>query len=364
MHAGLLGLIICVLAAGASAASAGSASTGPKPVIGRPVAVPSQASPGKRLTVIFRVTRSDSGAPLTRGRMICEPSYAGKVIAHAESFKQGLARVSFVVPVAANGKVLRVKVTIQSAGSTATRIASLQIRALPKPSISVADASVVEGSEGSSTLSFAVSLSAATPLSVAAHYAISDGTAVAASDYTAAGGVVTFKPGQTTTAVTVAVASDKAVEPDETLTVTLSSPVNASIADGTATGTIKNDDVAARDGPYSGSTAQWKYIAFEVGSGATALWGLYFFVDLTCDTPLSFIRDAKVWVEGTIPVDPEGRFVINSKSTVGSNMVLTLSVAGKLTAPGSASGTVRVVDYTGVYGGPHCWTEDIYWTAS
>jgi chitinase len=32
------------------------------------------------------------------------------------------------------------------------------------------------------------------------------------------------------------------VEPNETLTVTLSAPVGATIADGTATGTIKNDD--------------------------------------------------------------------------------------------------------------------------
>jgi hypothetical protein len=46
-----------------------------------------KAIAGKRFTVAFRVTRSDNGAALTVGRMICDPSIQGKVLAHAEQFK-------------------------------------------------------------------------------------------------------------------------------------------------------------------------------------------------------------------------------------------------------------------------------------
>ena len=44
----------------------------------------------------------------------------------------------------------------------------------------------------------------------------------------------------------VQVSGDTAVEANETLTLTLSSPSGATIADGTAIGTITNDDAAPR----------------------------------------------------------------------------------------------------------------------
>src|SRR5512144_2636279 len=66
--------------------ASGTTSASAKPVIGKPKAVPAQPVAGKPFTVSFRVTRSDTGKPLTRGTMICDPSVAGKVIAHAESF--------------------------------------------------------------------------------------------------------------------------------------------------------------------------------------------------------------------------------------------------------------------------------------
>src|SRR5439155_135922 len=64
------------------------------------------------------------------------------------------------------------------------------------------------------------------------------------SDYTAASGTVTFNPGQTSKTITVNVNGDSKFESDETFTVGLSSPSNATISgtQGTATGTIDNDD--------------------------------------------------------------------------------------------------------------------------
>jgi len=55
-------------------------------------------------------------------------------------------------------------------------------------------------------------------------------------------GTVTFLPGQTSQTVNVTVNGDVKFEPTETFTVDLSSPTNATIADGQGVGTITNDD--------------------------------------------------------------------------------------------------------------------------
>ena len=98
-----------------------------KAVIGAPTLVPKTAVAGKRLTVTFPVTRSDNGAPLTSGKMICDPSVSGKVITHAESFTGGTAKLAFTVPKTAKGKLLRVKVTIKSGDQSTTKIATFHI---------------------------------------------------------------------------------------------------------------------------------------------------------------------------------------------------------------------------------------------
>jgi hypothetical protein len=98
-----------------------------KPVIGAAVVKPLKAVAGKRLTVTFAVTRSDNGLPLTAGKMLCDPSVAGKVIPHVESFKAGKATLSFLVPEAAKGKQLKVKVTIKAGTQSATKIVTFPV---------------------------------------------------------------------------------------------------------------------------------------------------------------------------------------------------------------------------------------------
>jgi hypothetical protein len=91
------------------------------PVIGKPVTVPAKATAGKRLTVSFPVTRTDAGdtsAPLTSGTIIGAPTIVGRAIGHTQSFTNGVARISFVVPTTAKGKQLTVKVTIKAAPSS------------------------------------------------------------------------------------------------------------------------------------------------------------------------------------------------------------------------------------------------------
>ena len=55
---------------------------------------------------------------------------------------------------------------------------------------------------------------------------------------------LTFAPGETTQTITVPVNGDVLDEADETFFVNLSSPVNATIADGQGVGTITDDDAA------------------------------------------------------------------------------------------------------------------------
>lgn len=112
------------------------------------------------------------------------------------------------------------------------------------PTVSISSASKSEGASGSSNLSFTVTLSKSSSTPVTVNYATADGTATAGQDYTATAGVITFSAGQTSKTVKVAVIGDTAVEPDETFTVTLSNPSGATISRATATGTIRNDDVA------------------------------------------------------------------------------------------------------------------------
>ena len=55
---------------------------------------------------------------------------------------------------------------------------------------------------------------------------------------------MTIAAGQTSATFTITINGDTTVEPNENFTVTLSNPTNATIADGTATGTITDDDAA------------------------------------------------------------------------------------------------------------------------
>jgi MYXO-CTERM domain-containing protein/uncharacterized repeat protein (TIGR01451 family) len=107
------------------------------------------------------------------------------------------------------------------------------------PALSVADVTL---GEGGGTMSFTVALSAASGRTVTAAYATSDGTAVSPADFTAVSGSLTFAPGVTSRALGVAIANDGLDEANETFTLSLSAPTFATIADGTATGRITDDD--------------------------------------------------------------------------------------------------------------------------
>ena len=112
------------------------------------------------------------------------------------------------------------------------------------PTLSINNVTLAEGNSGTTAFNFTVTLSAASAPAVTVNFATSNGTATAGSDYVATSGTLTFAPGVLTQTITVNVNGDTTVEPDEAFLVTLSAPVNATIAIAQGTGTIVNDDAA------------------------------------------------------------------------------------------------------------------------
>ena len=121
-------------------------------------------------------------------------------------------------------------------------VVSAASSAAAAPSLSASDASVTEGDSGSKNAVFTVSLSAAATSAVTVDYATADGSATAPDDYAAAGGTLTFAPGEVSKQVTVAVAGDLLDEPHETYSLNLSNPSGATLARARGLGTILDND--------------------------------------------------------------------------------------------------------------------------
>ena len=115
--------------------------------------------------------------------------------------------------------------------------------------LSIADASMTEGLSGGTTLHFVVSLDRPMPSPVYFDIATSNVSASAGSDYTArALGGRLLDAGRTRWLFEVAINGDATPEPDETFNVTISNVTGASLVDGSALGTIVNDDAAPLQG--------------------------------------------------------------------------------------------------------------------
>jgi subtilisin family serine protease len=113
----------------------------------------------------------------------------------------------------------------------------------PLPTLAIGDVSLLEGNSGSRTAAFPLTLSAPSGRTVAVGYATANGTAIAPGDYAAATGTATFPEGQVSRTIEVAVVGDTVYEPHETFFVNLGPPLNATLADNQAQGTIVNDEL-------------------------------------------------------------------------------------------------------------------------
>src|SRR5439155_625840 len=123
--------------------------------------------------------------------------------------------------------------------------------------LSINDVSQAEGNSGTTAFTFTVTLTGATAVPVSVDFATASGTAIGNTScagracgspaYLSQSGTLNFQANTTvqTQTIDVLVCGDTTFELAETFTVNLSNASNATIAKGTGTGTIQNDDAQA-----------------------------------------------------------------------------------------------------------------------
>ena len=172
-------------------------------------------------------------------------------VAGSLTFAIGETTKTIVVPVIDDADVeLRESLLIIVSDFTASgeKAASLSAAVLnivdnDLPKISVDDITIVEGDIGLATASFTLTLSApvSQPVTVLANP--TSGTANANEDFTSFFPMqVIFPPGRTSQTFAVSVVGDRTFEDDETFTLNLVDPTNATIERSQGRGIIKNDD--------------------------------------------------------------------------------------------------------------------------
>ena len=134
-----------------------------------------------------------------------------------------------------------------AAGATQTfaQYVTTQLGAIAQPTLRFS-ASTYGVNENGATANITIQRAGNTTTAVSAQFATSNGTATAPSDYTAVTQTVSFAPGETTKIVSVPIIDDNADEPNETVNLTLSAPVGATLGtpNTAVLNIIDNDDVA------------------------------------------------------------------------------------------------------------------------
>ncbi len=121
--------------------------------------------------------------------------------------------------------------------SSATIVQSVGV-----PSVSIHGTRITEGNHGVTSVSLIVTLSAPIEQPVRVSFSTLAGTATEGDDYEKASGVIEFAPGELTRSIELHIVGDTTPEEDETFSVLLSDPVNATIDTRSALVVIANDD--------------------------------------------------------------------------------------------------------------------------
>ena len=166
------------------------------------------------------------------------------------------------------------------------------------PTLSINDVSITEGNTGTQNLSFTVTRTGLTALPASFTATSANGTATAPSDYLAAlAGVSSIAGGGATgtTTLTATVNGDFIAEANETFSVNLSAPINATISDAQGIGTINNDDTLGIVVTQSGGSTD------VTEGGATDSYTLVLTSQPTSNVSISVTPDTQVTV-ATSPV--------------------------------------------------------------
>ncbi len=125
-----------------------------------------------------------------------------------------------------------------SVGTTAAITGTINNDDIP-PTISITDFTIVEGINGDpSQALITIYLSNISTQPIGVNYATSNGTAIAGTDYTATTGILTFAAGEMFKTILVPILNDNLNEANETFSINLTTPTNATIADNQGTITI------------------------------------------------------------------------------------------------------------------------------
>jgi glucose/arabinose dehydrogenase len=222
----------------------------------------------------------------------------------------------------------------------------------PLPVVTAGDCSVTEGNTGTTPCVFAVQLFPFSNDTVSVSFATASGSAASGIDFVAASGSLTFAPGETVHTVSIDVIGDTLSEPDESFSLNLSAPVNATLGSN-GTGTILDDDFGGLP-------------PVELNHGATV------HADLALGTPDLYrlaqapLASYEVILDGvtgdTFPglqlqrLDPDGVSVLQSAGAVGAGT--TLSLRFENTSPTSVLDQRLSVNSPAC--GAGCGPEDVY----
>ena len=145
------------------------------------------------------------------------------------------------------GAAGEVNVTVTTPAGTSNPITYTYETPPPTPVLTIGDASVVEGDAGSQDVTVTVELVGQVANPVIVDFSTVDGSAtdeptvdLSPDDYEGLAGTLTFD-GTSTATITIPVNGDLYAEADETFTIVLGNPINATIGDGVGVVTILDD---------------------------------------------------------------------------------------------------------------------------
>lgn len=201
----------------------------------------------------------------------------------------------------------------------------------PVVSITAATPSLIEGGTPGS---FTITRNGGTSLSLNVAYTIS-GTASSGADFTALAGTITMPAGQASVTIPVSVTDDTAEEPEESLTLTLSTSPDHEIGAGYATLTILDND-----SPPDLSIVSPAAPAVAVPAGA----GLILQAEATRVTPQGIAAQPVTWSllsgPGTAAIESAGSAITGVRFTTEGTYVMRV-VSGSGAAQATRTTTVH-----------------------
>ena len=180
------------------------------------------------------------------------------------------------------------------------------------PTLSVEDVTV---NENDGIARFTLTLSAASSQEVRVDYATSDGTATSPDDYTAVSDTLILTPGETSAHVDVPIVDDGLSEDTETFSLILSNPVAAILTDGSATGTITDNEPYACGEPSIDSATEtgvflWRdcptdawHMRVTAGGGPKITYeGQVLATQPFPSTPVAYSHEGADWMDSSDPL--------------------------------------------------------------